>query len=115
MYYRFINLVVSRPLPILLATLLLTGWFAWQLPSIRTDSDARSYLGKDDPVGQALDRMEDIFGEQDLFIILVLRRDHRDGIYIHPRWLSSAKSASGSSSRTSTKPPCPRTSGRWPP
>jgi len=81
LYYRFINLVVSRPLPILLATLLLTGWFAWQLPSIRTDSDARSYLGKDDPVGQALDRMEDIFGEQDLFMILVLRRDHRDGIY----------------------------------
>ncbi len=34
--------------------MLLTGWFAWQLPSIRTDSDARSYLGKDDPVGQAL-------------------------------------------------------------
>ncbi|NQY91368.1 MAG: MMPL family transporter [Deltaproteobacteria bacterium] len=48
--------------------MLLTGWFAWQLPSIRTDSDARSYLGKDDPVGQALDRMEDIFGEQDLFM-----------------------------------------------
>jgi len=61
----------DNPLKVLLATCLLVGFFAYQIPSISIDKSSEALLKKGDPSLQEYNRFRDQFGRAELIVIAI--------------------------------------------
>ncbi len=68
---RFFTFVADHPYVTIGAILAITVAFASFVPRLRTDTNFKNYMDKNDPTVQAMNRAEDRYGSQDLFMIAV--------------------------------------------
>lgn len=66
---RYVDWVIRRRLFVVLATLAVTGFWAFQLPALRVEIDPDANLPQEHPYIQALHTLEDTFGEKNLVVI----------------------------------------------
>lgn len=68
---RFFEFVADHPYVMIGVILIITAAFASFVPRLTTDTNFKNYMDKNDPTVQAMDRAEDRYGSQDLFMIAV--------------------------------------------
>jgi len=75
---RFFEFIADHPYVTIGVILIVTVGFAAFVPRLHTDTNFKNYMDKNDPTVQAMDRAEDRYGSQDLFMIAV---ENDDGIF----------------------------------
>ena len=68
---RFFEFVADHPYVMIGIILIITVGFASFVPRLTTDTNFKNYMDKNDPTVKAMDRAEDRYGSQDLFMIAV--------------------------------------------
>jgi len=68
---RFFEFIADHPYVTIGAILIITVAFAAFVPRLHTDTNFKNYMDKNDPTVQAMERAEDRYGSQDLFMIAV--------------------------------------------
>jgi predicted RND superfamily exporter protein len=68
---RFFEFIADHPYVTVGVILAITVAFASFVPRLTTDTNFKNYMDKNDPTVQAMDRAEDRYGSQDLFMIAV--------------------------------------------
>ncbi|MEA3238162.1 MAG: MMPL family transporter, partial [Candidatus Bipolaricaulota bacterium] len=68
---RFFEFIADHPYMTIGVILAITVAFASFVPRLHTDTNFKNYMDKNDPTVQAMDRAEDRYGSQDLFMIAV--------------------------------------------
>ncbi len=68
---RFFEFIADHPYVTIGAIIIITVAFAAFVPRLHTDTNFKNYMDKSDPTVQAMDRAEDRYGSQDLFMIAV--------------------------------------------
>ncbi|MCL6642927.1 MAG: MMPL family transporter [Candidatus Bipolaricaulota bacterium] len=67
----FARTIVGRPWWVIGAILIITAFFASAIPKIRFEQDFEAFLPQDDPATIALQRAEERYGDQKLFMVAV--------------------------------------------
>jgi len=78
MMRRFFEFVADHPYVTISVILAITVAFASFVPRLHTDTNFKNYMDKNDPTVQAMDRAEDRYGSQDLFMIAL---ENDNGIF----------------------------------
>lgn len=68
---RLANLIIKFRWWVILLTTLLTGYFGWIMLSVSLNADFSTYLSQDDPAVQEYNRIGDIFGGNDVGVVLL--------------------------------------------
>ncbi len=71
MMRRFFEFIADHPYVIIAVTIIITIIFGSFIPGLRTNTNFKNYMDKNDPTVQAMDRAEARYGSQDLFMIVV--------------------------------------------
>jgi len=76
---RLADVVIRFRWLIITATLLITGYLGWKMLSVSFNADFSTYLSQDDPTVREYNRIGDIFGGNDIGIVLL----STDEIFTH--------------------------------
>ncbi len=68
---RFFEFIADHPYVTIGVILIITVGFASFVPRLHTDTNFKNYMDKNDPTVKAMDRAENRYGSQDLFMIAV--------------------------------------------
>ena len=66
---RYVDWVIRRRLLVVVTMLVVTGFWAFQLPALRVEIDPDANLPQDHPYIRALKTLEHTFGEKNLVVI----------------------------------------------
>ncbi len=86
---KFFELIIRYPRATIVATLLLTVFFGWQLEKVRIEADPDAYLPGDHPAVLYRELVHTIFSYQEPMVVAVFN-DGPDGIF-NPRTLAKIK------------------------